>query len=153
MKKTTVDVTYAEIFEAINKSEAQLMAIAECYSEGTADEGNLIVGVRASLRFWFPSTVRGMRGAEPVESMAYSVVIPGNITSEDFADIFVNVIDVPEISNCYEIFELTDSEMKKRKESVWREFVAPYAEKTVEKLKKAAQAHGADLEGFTYYTV
>lgn len=153
MKKTTVDVTYAEIFEAINKSEAQLMAVAECYSEGTPAEGNLVVGVRASLRFWFPGSVRGMRGAEPIEDMAYSVAIPGNITSEDFADIFVNVKDVPEISNCYEVFELTDGEMKKRQESVWREFVAPYAEKTVEKLKKAAQAHGADLEGFTYYTV
>ena len=153
MKKTTVDVTYAEIFEAINKYEAQLMAIAECYSEGTADEGNLIVGVRAELRFYFPGFGRGMRGAEPIESMAYSVVKPGGCTSEDFVDIFVNVIDVPEISNCYEIFELTDSEMKKRKESVWREFVAPYAEKTVEKLKKAAQSHGANLEGFTYYTV
>lgn len=147
MKKTTVDVTYAEIFEAINKYEAQLMAIAECYREGN------LLGVRAELRFYFPGFGRGMRGAEPIEDMAYSVVKPGGCTSEDFVDIFVNVVDAPEISNCYEIFELTDSEMKKRQESVWREFVAPYAEKTVEKLKKAAQAHGANLEGFTYYTV
>lgn len=147
MKKTTVDVTYAEIFEAINKYEAQLMAIAECYREGN------LLGVRAELRFYFPGFGRGMRGAEPIESMAYSVVKPGGCTSEDFVDIFVNVVDAPEISNCYEIFELTDSEMKKREESVWREFVAPYAEKTIEKLKKAAQSHGANLEGFTYYTV
>lgn len=147
MKKTTVDVTYAEIFEAINKYEAQLMAIAECYREGN------LLGVRAELRFYFPGFGRGMRGAEPIESMAYSVVKPGGCTSEDFVDIFVNVVDAPEISNCYEIFELTDSEMKKREESVWSEFVAPYAEKTIEKLKKAAQSHGANLEGFTYYTV
>jgi hypothetical protein len=147
MKKTTVDVTYAEIFEAINKYEAQLMAIAECHREGN------LLGVRAELRFYFPGFGRGMRGAEPIESMAYSVVKPGGCTSEDFVDIFVNVVDAPEISNCYEIFELTDSEMKKREESVWREFVVPYAEKTVEKLKKAAQSHGANLEGFTYYTV
>lgn len=147
MKKTTVDVTYAEIFEAINKYEAQLMAIAECYREGN------LLGVRAELRFYFPGFGRGIRGAEPIESMAYSVVKPGGCTSEDFVDIFVNVVDAPEISNCYEIFELTDSEMKKREESVWREFVAPYAEKTIEKLKKAAQSHGANLEGFTYYTV
>ena len=112
MKKTTVDVTYAEIFEAINKYEARLMAIAECYREGN------LLGVRAELRFYFPGFGRGMRGAEPIESMAYSVVKPGGCTSEDFVDIFVNVVDAPEISNCYEIFELTDSEMKKREESV-----------------------------------
>lgn len=147
MKKTTVDVTYAEIFEAIDKSEARLMAIAECYQEGN------LVGVRAELRYYFPNFGRGMRGAGPVETMMYSVVKPGGCTSEDFVDISIRVVDAPEINDCYQIFELTDSEMKEREESVWYEFVAPYAEKTVEKLKEAAQAHGANLEGFTYYTV
>ena len=147
MKMTTVDVTYAEIFEAIDKSEARLMAIAECYREGN------LVGVRAELRYYFPNFGRGMRGAEPVETMMYSVVKPGGCTGEDFVDISIRVVDAPEINDCYQIFELTDSEMKEREESVWHEFVAPYAEKTVEKLKKAAQAHGANLEGFTYYAV
>lgn len=147
MKMTTVNVTYAEIFEAIDKSEARLMAIAKCYREGN------LLGVRAELSFWFSDSVRGMRGAEPIESMAYSVVKPGGCTAEDFVDISIRVVDAPEINDCYQIFELTDSEMKKFEESVWYEFVAPYAEKTVEKLKKAAQAHGANLEGFTYYTV
>lgn len=147
MKKTTVNVTYAEIFKAIDKSEARLMAIAKCYREGN------LVGVRAELRYYFPNFGRGMRGAEPVETMMYSVVKPGGCTGEDFVDISIRVVDAPEINDCYQIFELTDSEMKKFEESVWYEFVAPYAEKTVEKLKKAAQAHGANLEGFTYYTV